>query len=334
MKRYFLLTLLMAIVAIGYAGNALPPKLCFTNGKFKIVQFTDLHWVADKVAYNDSTIQLMTKIIKDEKPDLAIITGDIITWNKPDKAIASWKYLSAFFSKMKLPFAVTFGNHDPENDTLKTKTIMQILKKNPYNKTYDVKPKLSGEGNCYLPIMSSNGKEKKWILYLFDSHDYSKAPISGVYGWIKHDQVEWYRNISDQLNLNKKIKMPALAFFHIPLPEYIASDKTKVYGNLKDTERGSPELNSGLFYAFVEKQDVIGVFVGHDHNNDYVYVYDNICLGFGRKTGFNPAYKELLNRGGRIIILHENERVFDTYIIDTAGRCLDYTFKQNTTNKK
>lgn len=30
-----------------------------------------------------------------------------------------------------------------------------------------------------------------------------------------------------------------------------------------------PQLNSGLFNAMLECGDVMGVFCGHDHNNDY-----------------------------------------------------------------
>lgn len=46
---------------------------------------------------------------------------------------------------------------------------------------------------------------------------------------------------------------------------------------------------------------------------------------FGRKTGYNIVYKEVLDRGARIIVLHENEKVFDTYVVDTLGVHLPYT---------
>ena len=63
-----------------------------------------------------------------------------------------------------------------------------------------------------------------------------------------------------------------------------------------------------LIVSFIEKKDVIGVFVGHDHNNDYMVDWNgNIALAYGRKTGYPSAYNEVLSRGARIINLHEDE---------------------------
>ena len=49
----------------------------------------------------------------------------------------------------------------------------------------------------------------------------------------------------------------------------------------------------------------MGVFVGHDHDNNYVGLHKNIALGFGQVTGAD-AYGEL-ERGGRVIELYENK---------------------------
>lgn len=71
--------------------------------------------------------------------------------------------------------------------------------------------------------------------------------------------------------------------------------------------------------------------VGHDHNNDYMVDLDgNITLAYGRKTGYPSAYNETLSRGVRVINLHENESVFDTYIRDLKGTYFHYQFEQKT----
>ena len=65
--------------------------------------------------------------------------------------------------------------------------------------------------------------------------------------------------------------------------------------------------------------DVMGTFVGHDHNNDYAIMYKNILLAYGRYTGGNTVYNDLPN-GCRVIVLKENERRFDSYIRLANGK--------------
>lgn len=87
--------------------------------------------------------------------------------------------------------------------------------------------------------------------------------------------------------------MPALAFFHIPLLEYneIAGDG-KTFGNNREGEVTSANINSGMFASFIDMKDVMGVFAGHDHDNDYLGINKGIVLGYGRVTGAD-AYGEL-----------------------------------------
>ena len=332
-KRLIIATVLISVALLDAVAKDNTVRK-FKGDTFKIVQFTDIHWVDEKKNVNDSTLDFMDKVIRSEKPDLAVLTGDIVTWNYVPEAITAWKRIMRFFSDRKLHYVVTFGNHDPENDTLSTKSIMKLLGKSHYNLTFN-DDCLSGQGTCYLQIKDNDGKRNIWNLYFFDTHDYNHSEnVAGAYGWIDFDQIAWYRKLSDRLNNGHPERVPAMAFFHIPLPEYVPPDSSKVYGSIKDIERGAPELNSGLFHSFVEKGDVLGTFCGHDHNDDYIYVYDGICMCYGRKTGFNMVYEELLKRGARIIVLHKDKPSFDTYIIDQEGRCLDFSFDRNNPDNK
>lgn len=62
----------------------------------------------------------------------------------------------------------------------------------------------------------------------------------------------------------------------------------------------------------------MGVFAGHDHDNDYLGINKGIVLGYGRVTGAD-AYGEL-TRGARIIELYEGKFRFDTWITTPSGR--------------
>ncbi|WP_326998701.1 metallophosphoesterase family protein [Cohnella kolymensis] len=101
--------------------------------------------------------------------------------------------------------------------------------------------------------------------------------------------------------------MPALAFFHISIPEYKEVWRTKVcYGHRLERE-GSPRINSGMFAAMIEEGGIMGTFVGHDHSNDYWGELHGIRLCYGRSTGYNAYAPWLYPRGARVIRLQEKE---------------------------
>jgi hypothetical protein len=307
------------------------PVLRFKNHKFKIVQFTDLHLISgnDFAGRNDSTYALMRYVIKEEKPDMVVLTGDVVV---SGGAAQVWQKVVQPMTEGQVPFAVTFGNHDTESDMAKP-DILKFLQKNKFNLTTNSDKTHSGVGNCSLPILSSEGNAMLWAIYLFDSHAYTKDTTLGVYDWIKNDQIQWYRNQSMAYARKEGKTIPALAFFHIPLPEFEQVRKQKTVLGSTTEQVCSSLINSGLFSSFVEMDDVAGVFVGHDHNNDYVGPLAHICLGYGRKTGYASAYHEILPRGARIIELCEHQKKFTTYIRTLSGKFLDYQFPENLSTR-
>ena len=76
------------------------------------------------------TLETVKMVLATEKPDVAILTGDIV-WNVPDRE--PWTEVIKLFEDAKMPFATTFGNHDGEEATKITRSeIMDILTKSPY----------------------------------------------------------------------------------------------------------------------------------------------------------------------------------------------------------
>jgi len=326
----FTFTLLIFFFALNAFSQQ--PVLRFKNHKFKIVQFTDLHLIsgAEYAVRNDSTYLLMRKVIKEENPDLVVITGDIVVSGGAAKI---WQQVVKPMTEAQVPFAITFGNHDTETGMTK-EDILSLVQKNKFNLTISADKKVSGVGNCSLPIYSTEGKSMPWVIYLFDSHAYtSDSKRLGSYDWIKFDQIQWYRDQSATYAKKEGKPVSALAFFHIPLPEFelVRNQKTTL-GSIVERVC-SPSVNSGLFSSFIERNDVVGVFVGHDHNDDFVGLAANICLGYGRKTGYASAYKEVLKRGARVIELYETERKFDTHIRTMSGTSLDYSFVRMVHNE-
>jgi len=141
-------------------------------------------------------------------------------------------------------------------------------------------------------------------------------------GWFHFSQINWYLKKSKEFTLaNDGTPLPALAFFHIPLPEYTQAWNNKIsppFG-VKNEDECSPDINTGMFSAMLERGDVMGTFVGHDHINDYIGVYYNIALAFGRVTKILCNTEEDPLAGGRIIVLREGERKFETWIRNMDG---------------
>lgn len=327
MKKLAVL-IICALVACGLA-VAGKHALKFNDGRFRVMQLTDLHLAdlgrqGDKDV-NDSTFSLIHTLAEEEKPDIIVLTGDNV-WGAAS-ADSLWTALGACLESTGVPYAFTFGNHDGENSLGNAEIFHRFIEPLPNNLTFDVDG-LSGVGNCDLPVMSSDSSRVAWVLYLLDSHNYRKDRSFGYYDFIKHDQVDWHRAKADEYQAaNNGVTVPSLMFFHIPLWEFESVRWSYPHvGNSFEGVIGS-NVNSGLFSSILDKGDVVGVFVGHDHNNDFfINAAGNIMLAYGRKTGYMPAYTEVLDRGVRIIDLKEDERAFTTRIRDLKGSHFPYFF--------
>ena len=330
MRKYTLLFIL--IVAYTISGAQSVPELRFNkNGELKILQFTDTH-IELKEKKNLEVYLTVEKVMLAENPDLVVLTGDIVTENDPQEAILK---LINIFVKNKTPWAMVFGNHESEHNLPREK-LADFIEKLPYclNKnTADSE----GYSNFILPVFGKNNKPVAQ-LYFMDSNTYSTLePTVGGWGWFTHKQVSWYRRQSSLLTQSNGGKpFPALAFFHIPLPEYTAAWNNKLNPpvGVKNENECSPEINTGMFAAMLESGDVMGTFVGHDHINDYIGVQYGIALAYGRitKTMREPDDPKA---GGRVIILKEGERKFDTWIREgDNSKVLECSFPESFNKEK
>ena len=287
--------------------------LYFHEGEFKIAQLTDIHWTpkSDNCA---ETRRIILNVLTSERPDLVILTGDIVT-EKP--AQKGWEDIIAIMEEAEIPFIVTMGNHDAE--VYPKEQIYARLLRSPYYIGERGPEDITGYGNCVVPILSSDDKHTPAaLLYCLDSNDYPTNNLLGEYDRIHFDQVAWYRSRSRHYtDANGGEPLPALAFFHIPLPEFreLKGDP-KTYG-LDNEGVAAAEINSGIMGSFLDMGDVMGVFAGHDHANDYIGITRGVALGYGRVSGLD-GYSSL-PRGARIIRLYEGERKFDTHITTPEG---------------
>lgn len=287
------------------------------EGKFKIVQFTDVHFKYGDPA-SDMALERINEVLDAEHPDLVVFSGDIVYSAPADSGMR--KVLEPV-SKRKIPFVVAFGNHDDEQSMTRAQ-LYDIIRKVPSNLLPDRGTALSPD--YVLTVKGSASDKDAALLYCMDSRSYSPLEDVKGYAWFTFDQIEWYRRQSAEYAArNNNQPLPALAFFHIPLPEYneAATDENAILRGTRMEEACAPKLNTGMFAAMKEAGDVMGVFVGHDHDNDYAVMWKNILLAYGRYTGGNTVYNHLPN-GARVIVLDEGDRTFTSWIRQ-KGEVLD-----------
>lgn len=321
MRNKFTFTLLLA--AVGFCAPVLAQKQMKFNadGTFKIVQITDTH-IKLRAGKSETVFALIDEMIRTEKPDLVVFTGDIVTERKPQ---TTWERLFSQMAESGTAWTIVFGNHDSgfgmTNDEiyeLAAATRGVVIEKGP--------AEVKGTGNFTLELLSHQGHKPANIIYFMDSHD--RAEGTKDYAWIDRSQIGWYRAQSSKYHGGRNAesprngtKIPAIAFFHIPLPEFAEAACGNIIG-VKNERVYSPRFNSGLFAAMQEEGDICGIFVGHDHDNDFIANHKGIALAYGRFSGGGSTYGDL-PRGARVIILSEGARSFETYIRLAGGEMIN-----------
>lgn len=297
------------------------PKLKFRpDGTFKIVQFTDTHYIIGHRGC-PRMLKLLPEVLEKEKPDFVMYTGDMV-FDAP--AVKALKEVLNLTADKGIPFAYVFGNHDAEYDAKQP-----ALYKAALEVKGNVMPPFRGEGKMdfAVTIHDHDGKAPAAMLYCmqyYGGNPYDRPmrdrfegmPQRRVkgYAWITEEQVNWYSKTSEGIRKSLGRVLPALAFFHVPLQEYryAIEDPETTFIGIRRENVGSPELNSGLFTAMREHEDVMATFAGHDHDNDYAVLYHDILLAYGRMSGSDTVYNHI-PIGARVINLKEGKREFDSW---------------------
>lgn len=291
------------------------------DGIFTIVQFADVH-NGGATPEDLLSLTLIEEILQWETPDLVVFTGDQIR-RGPDPKL-QFRQVMSLAEQVNVPYAFVFGNHDSRG-SITRQELMAMESERPLCLSVAGPEDVSGTGNYTLTISGSHSSRVETVLYLFDSE--CNAP-EGVgeekrREWIDPDKKAWYTLQSAAFEEEHGYIVPALAFFHIPLPEYEEVWNTRPCVGNRLTEVRCPQFNTGLFAAMAERGDVMGTFVGHDHSNDYIGELAGIRLCYGRVSGFNSSSVAGYQRGARIIRLREGERSFDTWLRLDDGTVVD-----------
>lgn len=298
---------------------------------------------------NPDTVKLISLALKKEKPDLVVFTGDQLKGysatfkgNTKKKITETLGEIFAPIIEEKIPFTATFGNHD-SNCLISNEEQMEIYKTFPLF-VFGEPRSQKDSGTFSLEIKDEKGQKDVFALYIIDSN--SKEP-DGTYSPVFEEQVNWYKAERDRLKEKNGKYLPALVFQHIPVPEifraikrvpkrtkgaveafyshsnefYTLFDDTIKNGGFMHESPAAPDKNFGEFDAMKEKDDVLGIFFGHDHINSFVKNVDGIDLGYTQGAGFN-VYGPGKKRGVRVFTLDENDPgSYETHTVTMDELC-------------
>jgi 3',5'-cyclic AMP phosphodiesterase CpdA len=305
------------------------PSLQFrADSTFRLLQLTDLH-LRDKFPDEEAKVREEIRgLVALEDPDLVVITGDIVTFGKGEPVL---RRLVPFLDSLDTPWVVVYGNHDAESGM--DRPFMSGL----YAEGRNTLNRLNDKGelaDLELPILSCSGDPTPgaapFYLFCMDSNDYVFMEGRRYYSWFTREQIQWLLDCCKARTAEDGRVAPSLAFFHIELLEYIDAwvsrdnprwrqfDAEHTEG-ARGENNGGGVFNSGMFAAMHESGSVIGTSCGHAHDSDYIAIYHGIALTYGRYSGGNTVYNHL-PPGGRMFVLREGQKGFETWIREYDGR--------------
>ncbi|MQL90975.1 hypothetical protein Taro_023578 [Colocasia esculenta] len=339
-----LLLLEMVILSKLMAGNGGVPRVKTAahlplrfrpDGTFKILQVADMHygegWTtrckdvlpSQFAGCSDlNTTRFLRRMIGAEEPDLIVFSGDNIFGPSTSDAAKSLSEAFGPAIESKLPWAAILGNHDQES-TMSRAEVMTFISLMDYSVSEVNPPNLNGDhasidgfGNYNLVVHGASGSELATSsvlnLYLLDSGDREISNGSQTSGWIKESQLRWLHKLSKGFQSSTTIQAPALAFFHIPIPEVKELRFKKIVGEFQQKVSCS-SVNSGVLQTLVSMGDVKAVFMGHDHLNDFCGDISSILFCHGGGFGYHGYGNALWPRRARVV-LSELEKDGDTWL--------------------
>ncbi len=320
--------------------------LRFHNGKFRILIFSDLHGIYQ---YDRRVVRDIEAVVKNTTPDLVIFNGDNVWKDGAADENSLRRFMTdctAYLEEHEIPWAHTFGNHDAERG-FEVCDQQKVFEEFPCCLTKAGPDWVPGTGNCVLPILAEKSDDIKYNMWLLDSHrdmrEYltehgfpddrriyqfpDPLHLGTSYDAIRFEQIMWYWQTSGQLQKHCGHKIPGAMAFHIALPEFVVVYKNVAeckYKGIRRESVGNSPVNSGLFNALFERQEVKTVVCGHDHINDFEGEYFGIRLAMDGGMNYDGYCDDDL-RGGRVIDITEDDPWHvDSFMVRSADYVENY----------
>lgn len=258
------------------------------------------YWAADKK--EERCYSYLREIITETKPDLILVTGDIVYGQFDDNGSAFAEFV-AFMESFGIPWAPVFGNHENESKMGVDWQCEQFV--NAEHCLF-VQRELHGNGN-YTVGIEQGGKLTR-VFFMLDSNgcgEPSKKTQENkqmrIDPGITTKQSNWYKGVIAEIKgLSPDTKLSFA--FHIQMdvwedafalygtngsePVFIDYAENKREGDFGyiGYEHGGAWDTSGKVWKSLKQLGVDSIFIGHEHANSASIVYEGIRLQYGMKS--------------------------------------------------
>lgn len=276
-----------------------------TERDIKVLQLTDIHFGngALSVKKDKKAFEAVCALIENAKPDLIVLTGDIVYPNSflsgsSDNKTAI-EILGKLIEKYKTPWTICFGNHDAESNADYGKEVLcNLLESNMFEYCLFSRgpSNIGGLGNHVINVYNADNSFNS-SLFMFDNGEYSGTSQLAGYLPISEEQVNWYKNQVETMSLAVGETIQSFAYFHVPIKEYATAwelykngdaSVKYFYGAANEaSEKISTSNEEGSFFSTaVELGSTKAMFCGHNHLNDFSVEYQGIRLTFGKSIDY------------------------------------------------
>lgn len=261
-------------------------------------------WAPDQIY--ECCYKYLSEIIKETKPDLILLTGDLV-YGEFDDAGSMLKSFVMFMESFSIPWAPVFGNHD--NDSKKG-VDWQCKQFEDAKYCLFKQRKLTGNGNYTVGILQNQILTR--VFFMLDSNGcgvFSEKRLTNghsvSYVGFGQDQITWYTRVGKKI---KKISPKTKISFAFHIQPHAFADAFEKYGFKDGITQACPinidlhkekrlgdfgYLGADLKNSWDRQYDVWNtfkeiavdsLFVGHEHCNSASVIFDGIRCQYGQKS--------------------------------------------------
>lgn len=257
-----------------------------SEGKLRILAFTDLHFGQVIRLVDSWTVRDMKKMNELHQPDLIVVTGDAWFENPKGKGMEFCRYFCNVMGALGRPWAFARGNHDKADNFAVCEKMFDSIPGCLY---------LGSMTNGNYRLKVTVGEATTWnLIFINDA-----APKIGF----GPSQIAWLKNETDRIQHESLVVVPSLLFCHVPIPAFNQMVRNKMARGIRNEGVNWGHADPGTIDAIVKTGQIKGMFCGHDHLNDFEGDWLGVHLEYLRSTGYAGYGESGFIKGGKVIDL-------------------------------
>ena len=283
----------------------IPPLPVRDSGNFVILQFTDTHLISAK-GKDAKTLAAMEELVVSRKPDLVVVTGDMLDGFNGKLAVDKRGALAAvaeLFERREQYWAYAPGNNDGEYLGSSADVAAFLGQHYPHCLLSNAKD-VTGAVQFVVPIVDTEGLIVHALVFM-DSLARDPETNFMTYDCMKKNQADWLRVQLQELNIQSPLAK-ASVFFHANTPAFtLAKNEGEPYAEnyaMPDFPDSWAIRGNEIVDRAISAGGNVGlVSIGHLHpRENWCVFYNGTYYHITRASG----YQAVSRPGAALITIH------------------------------